>query len=125
MKILLLISAFLLTFIGIGHSYLGERYILIRLFKRGNLPKTFGGEEFTRKTLRFAWHITTIAWWGFAAILVLMAYSALNFQNVAMTLAITFLLSFAMAMIGSKGKHWAWMVFLVVGVVCLWAAIYG
>ncbi len=125
MNTLLLISALLLMLIGVAHSYLGERYILIRLFKRGNLPKTFGGEEFTRRTLRFAWHITSIAWWGFAAILVLLANQALNFKNIAMTISITFLLTFATVLIGSKGKHWAWIVFLVVGGVCQYAAIYG
>jgi hypothetical protein len=46
---------------GIAHSYLGERYILIRLFKRGDLPKLSVGTEFTKGTLRFAWHLTTVA----------------------------------------------------------------
>ncbi|MCF8439638.1 MAG: hypothetical protein K9H23_04825 [Saprospiraceae bacterium] len=123
MQILLLISAGLLGITGLAHSYLGERYILIRLFKSDSLPKLFGSDDFTRRTLRFAWHITTIACWGFAAILVLMASAALNFQNVATALAATFLLSAATAFVGSKGKHLSWVVFLFVGVVCLWAAI--
>ena len=64
MTSLLYITAFLTFTIGVAHSVLGERYILIRLFRRNNLPKLFGGPEFTILTLRFAWHITTIAWWG-------------------------------------------------------------
>lgn len=46
---------------GIAHSYLGERYILTRLFRRDDLPRLFGGTAFTTATLRFAWHLTTIA----------------------------------------------------------------
>ena len=48
---------------------LGEKYILIRLFKRNNLPKLLGSDWLTKRVLRFAWHLTSIAWWGFAAIL--------------------------------------------------------
>lgn len=62
-------AAFLLFLIGVVHSYLGERYILIRLFRRDNLPKLFGSDWFTKRTLRFAWHLTTIAWWGYGAML--------------------------------------------------------
>jgi len=36
--------------VGVAHSVLGERYILIRLFKREGLPKLFGGTEFTTRT---------------------------------------------------------------------------
>jgi hypothetical protein len=52
--------------IGLAHSVLGERYILMRLFRHTDLPKLFGGTEFTIRALRFAWHLTTIAWWGAA-----------------------------------------------------------
>lgn len=41
MNTLLYIAAFLTVAIGIAHSYLGEHYILIRLFRRDNLPKLF------------------------------------------------------------------------------------
>ncbi len=43
MTTLLYIAAFLTFAIGVVHSILGERYILIRLFRRDNLPKLFGG----------------------------------------------------------------------------------
>jgi hypothetical protein len=64
-------AAVLLVAIGAAHSYLGERYILIRLFRlfRRDLPKLFGSDWFTKRTLRFAWHITTVMFWGFAALL--------------------------------------------------------
>ena len=49
-----------------AHSYLGERYIMVRLLRRDDLPKLFGGVDFTKRTLRFAWHLTSIAWVGLA-----------------------------------------------------------
>lgn len=118
----LYISAFLAFAIGIVHSVLGERYILRRLFRRDNLPKLFGGTEFTVLTLRFAWHITTIAWWGFAAILVLLAEQSVTFHNLASVLAATYLTTSIIAFVGSRGRHLSWLVFLFIGSVCLYAA---
>lgn len=57
-KAMLYLAALLVLATGIAHSYLGERYILIRLFRRSDLPKLFGGTAFTVGTLRFAWHLT-------------------------------------------------------------------
>jgi hypothetical protein len=45
----------LIVAVAIAHSYLGERYILIRVFRHADLPKLFGNAEFTCRTLRFAW----------------------------------------------------------------------
>ncbi len=123
MTTLLYIAAFFTFAIGVVHSVLGERYILIRLFRRDNLPKLFGGTEFTVKTLRFAWHITTIAWWGFSAILILLANQSFTFHNLSMVLAVTFLTTSAIALVGSRGQHLSWLVFLFIGGVSLYAAI--
>ncbi len=120
----LLYSAAFFTFaIGIVHSVLGERYILIRLFRRNNLPKLFGGTEFTILTLRFTWHITTIAWWGFAAILILLAERSISFHNISMIVAVTFLATGIIALVASKGRHYSWMVFLFIGGASLYAAV--
>lgn len=119
MKICLLLSAVLFILMGVGHSYLGERYILIRLFKRGNLPTLSGGTWYTQQILRFAWHLTSILFWGFAAILALMAWEALQFQNIATVLAATFFLCGLLTLIATKGKHLAWLVFWLVAGVCL------
>ncbi len=123
MATFLYLSAFFSFAIGVVHSVLGERYILMRLFRRDNLPKLFGGTEFTVLTLRFAWHITTIAWWGFAAILVLLARQSFTFHNLSLVLAVTFLTTGTIALIASRGRHLSWLVFLFIGSVCLYAAI--
>lgn len=123
METLLYLAAFFTFAIGIIHSVLGERYLLTRLFRQTDLPVLFGGTEFTALTLRFAWPLTTIAWWGFAAILVLLAERALSFQALSMVVAITFMVSGAIALLASKGRHYSWLVFLFVGGASLYAAV--
>ncbi|MEM1271516.1 MAG: hypothetical protein AAGI08_15835 [Bacteroidota bacterium] len=114
----MLAAAVLLFLIGLAHSYLGERYILIRLFRR-DLPRLFGGDEFTKKTLRFAWHITTVAWWGMAALLVAGLDSA---QTSLRIISITFLVTGVIALAGSRGRHLSWIVFLAVAGLTWWAS---
>ncbi len=62
-------AALLYFALGLAHSALGEKYILTRLFRRADLPNLFGSPEFTVRTLRFAWHVTTVAWFGFGVLL--------------------------------------------------------
>ena len=112
---LLLTAAVLTVLIGLAHSYLGERYILIRLFRRSELPKLFGDDWFTRRTLRFAWHATTLAWWGLAAILVAASGEPEGLRSaVLMVIAVTFGISFIVALIASHGRHLSWVVFLAI-----------
>ena len=117
----LYLSAILLVIISIAHSCLGERYILIRLFKRDDLPKLFGSSEFTIRTLRFAWHITSVAWIGFAAILVSLANPAIEPNTIGLIIGCTFLGHFLIAIIGSKGRHLSWPVFLTIGILTIYA----
>ena len=123
MAIALYFAAFLAVAVGAAHSYLGERYIISRLLRRDNLPKLFGSDAFTRQTLRFAWHLTTIAWWGFAAILALMAFDAFSRENTALVLALTFLASAILTAAYTRGRHLAWVVFLLIAVIA--AAAYA
>ncbi|MGH1352935.1 MAG: hypothetical protein ACRBBN_19335, partial [Methyloligellaceae bacterium] len=81
----------LLFGIGIAHSYLGEKYILIRLFRKNDLPKLFGGSEFTKNTLRFAWHLTTVAWFGFAFILIHLSRGSLSENVIGSVIGFIFL----------------------------------
>jgi len=116
------LAAALAFAIGVTHSVLGERYILTRLFRRGDLPRLFGGTEFTTRTLRFAWHLTTVAWWGFAALFVLLARGSIAAHAVALVLGVTFLVTAAITFGASRGRHLAWLVFLVIGAIALYAA---
>ena len=115
MRISLLIAAGLTMVLAAAHSYLGERYILIRLFRRDNLPKLLGGVEFTKQTLRFAWHITSFAWLGLATLLLLMSSSPGGTHRVqARVIAAVFGLSGVAALLGSRGRHLSWVVFFAI-----------
>lgn len=122
MPTLLIVAAVLCFGVGLAHSVLGERYILVRLFRRADLPKLFGGTEFTTRTLRFAWHLTTIAWWGAAALFWRMAQGPLSSAAALRILAFVFLGSAPVTFAVSRGRHLAWPVFLAIGVIALYGS---
>jgi len=122
MNIALYSAAFLLVAIGVAHSILGERYILIRLFRRVDLPKLYGGTEFTTRTLRFAWHLTSIAWWGFAAILCHLAKGAISTGTISFIVGITFTITGLVTLVTSRARHFAWPIFLLIGGIAFYAA---
>ncbi|MGO1541412.1 MAG: hypothetical protein ACTHZI_02695 [Luteimonas sp.] len=116
-------AAILLFLLGLAHSVLGERYILVRLFRRDNLPRLFGGTAFTIRTLRFAWHITTVAWWGMAVLLWQVASGGdLGRSAVLTVLGWTMLLSGVLPLVITRGRHLSWIVLFLVGGLALWAA---
>lgn len=121
MDALLATAAFLLVAVGAAHSYLGERYILIRLFRRPDLPHLFGSDDFTKRTLRFAWHVTTLACWGFAALLALAAGDRLDRTTMLRVVAATMAVTAAYILVASRARHLAWIVFGAVAAL-VWAA---
>jgi hypothetical protein len=119
----LLVSAAALAFgVGVAHSVLGERYILIRLFRRQELPRLFGSDLFTRRTLRFAWHLTTLAWWGFGGQLLVSAFPESGAESLLHVVAATFLATAVVTFGHSRGRHLAWVVFLAIAGLT-WAAL--
>ncbi len=120
--LLYVLAAVLAVSVGVAHSVLGERYILIRLFRRPDLPRLFGGTEFTVRTLRFAWHLTTVAWFGFAAFFWSMAQSWVPSTGIAPILSFVFLASAAITGFVSHGRHLAWPVFLAIGIIALYGS---
>jgi hypothetical protein len=119
---LLLVAAALLVALGLFHSILGERYIIRRLLRRDDLPELFGGQAFTAGTIRFAWHITTLLALGIAAVLVLTAVDAGQRATVA-AIGITCLACAVLPVVFTRGRHLSWAVFLLVGCLCLGAAV--
>jgi hypothetical protein len=120
MNIPLLIAAALLALLGAAHSTLGERYILIRLFRRNDLPAILGSSDFTRRTLRFAWHITSVLAFGLAAILVILASPGGGTARMTVEIiAATCAACGVVALTGSRGRHLSWVVFFTVAVL-LW-----
>ena len=121
----MIITAALLLFLtGVAHSYLGERYILIRLFKRDNLPRLFGGTDFTTGTLRFVWHLLTIAWWGVAALVFQASAQPLESGTVLEVFSVVAFFSGVLAFFFTRGRHLSWIVFFTVAAL-LWCAAPG
>ena len=116
-SIVLLVAAILTFAIGLAHSYLGERYILIRLFRQP-LPKLFGDDNFTKQTLRFAWHLTSIAWLGFGVLLVLLYLGDTSGSSLLNVIGTTFAITALTALLASRGKHVSWILFGAVSVIC-------
>ena len=119
---MLAIASLLLIFIAIVHSYLGERFILIRLFHR-ELPKLFGSDVFTKQVLRFAWHLTTVAWFGFAGILLSLYLESPELSTIILLItALVFAVSGAISFGFTKGRHYSYVVFWSVSIICAYVA---
>lgn len=119
----LLLAAALAVITAAGHSFLGERYILIRLFRREDLPRLYGSDVFTKRTLRFAWHVTSVAWLGFAGFLVVLAQEGAPARATLLQVAAaTFLGTAVLVAVGSRGKHFAWVIFSAMALL-VWLAL--
>ena len=126
MNLLLASAAVLAAGIGVAHSWLGERYIIVRLLRRSELPELFGSDSFTRRTIRFGWHLTTIAWWGFAALLLVLSGAVVGItveQALLLAIALTFFASAVLALVVTRGRHLSWVVFLAITVLCVLVAL--
>jgi len=124
MNLLLLAATVLTIAIGITHSWLGERYIISRLLRRDDLPKLFGDDSFTRQTLRFAWHLTTVAWSGLAAVLLVLSGVMIGVRvsdGLIFAVAQTFVASAVLALILTRGRHLSWVVYSIIAALCLLA----
>ncbi len=123
MSALQLAAAALCAGVALAHSWLGERYILIRLLRRADLPHLFGSDLFTRRTLRFAWHLTSVAWLGFGALLVVAARGAEPAGPDGLrVVAATFAASALVTLVGSRGRHLAWVLFAAIAALAWLAA---
>jgi hypothetical protein len=127
MNILVLITVFLIIGIALAHSWLGEKYIITRLLRRDDLPKLFGSDTFTKQTIRYAWHLTTIAWLGFASLLIFLTgffQSISTAQGILFSIIITFIVSSILSLIFTRSRHLSWIIFLIIVVLCFLAALF-
>ena len=114
---MLVFAAALIFVIGLAHSYLGERYILVRLFRKP-LPRLFGSDAFTRQTLRFVWHLTTVSWWGFAGLLLHLQYGTTSKEQILLIIAVTFGVGALFPLVATRGRHLSWLIFAAVSIIC-------
>jgi hypothetical protein len=125
MNIALLAAAGIAVALGIAHSLLGERVILMRLFDRVDLTQLFRRPAFTRRTLRFGWHLATAAWLGFAGLLVLLAVpGGVAVRDAARVVSAVFAASGLLALAITRGRHLSWIGFFAVALLA-WFAFPG
>lgn len=113
---MLLAAALLIFLLGATHSWLGERKLIGPLLSPERRAGLLDRSVFARRVLRFAWHLTTLAWWGFAALLWAQAQFPLEQQGrtTLTIIATTFFISGVATLIVSRGRHLAWPVFLII-----------
>lgn len=110
---MLVLAAALTVFIGLAHSWLGEIKIVKPLLARADMHSVLGSPDMTRTIIRVAWHATTIAWWGLAAVLLWMAWGSGAFEQAYLWIFTgTFGVSGTASLIMGRGKHFSWAVFL-------------
>lgn len=122
---LYLTAAAILTFLlGLAHTLMGEKLILGPLLKKEQ-HQIFGSEFLVRRTLRFAWHTTSLFWWGIACVFLVYAGATLSARDILVlrTLSATFFIGSILALIASHGKHFAWYVFLAISILTFWPTL--
>src|SRR5262245_28989482 len=116
-------AATLCAGVGITHSYLGERWVLVPMYARYELPVLRGSDRGTKNVMRFAWHLTSVAWWGLGAVLLILALPSVNPMTlIAKAIAVTFAIHAVITAGASRGRHYAWIVFGAIAVLAWFAS---
>ncbi|HET6765603.1 MAG TPA: hypothetical protein VFH27_18115, partial [Longimicrobiaceae bacterium] len=76
---------------------------------------------FTARTLRFAWHLTTVMALGFAAVLLQLAEGA-TAPVLVRTIGWTLVVSGLLPLVHTRGRHLSWIVLFAAGALCLYSA---
>ncbi len=116
-----LVAGLLAVLLGAIHSVLGEVLIFRHLRRKG--PVSSSGSPILTgrqvRTLRATWHLVSWFGWGFAAILLHWSGSASSDAHLAFAqsvMMVTFLTSALYWLVATKGKHPAWIVLLIIGI---------
>ncbi len=121
---MLLVAAILTVILGTAHSYLGERWIISPLLRQTQLPVIMGSQTATRQTLRAAWHITSLTWWGIAGLLAFLQFNTGSEKfAILWMVAITFVLFGLIPIIFGKGRHKSWILFFAVSAICAYSGV--
>jgi hypothetical protein len=120
---LLYVSAGITVFIAATHSYLGEKRILPRLiagaatlFQRD--PALMGS------ILRWAWHLTSLAWVALALLLIAFTRMPADVRAVPVAIIAACLgLNAVVCFVTTRGKHVAWPFFLAASATAVLGAL--
>lgn len=104
-------AAFLL---GLAHTVLGEMLIFRHLGTSG--AGADGSKPLGRRhlaALRSTWHLATLFGWGLAALFFWMARPDRSLAGLAVAIAAFLVLCALFWLVGTRGRHPAWIIFLV------------
>jgi hypothetical protein len=94
-----------------AHSLLGEAKVIGPLLA-GELPAAPLSAPFLKRVLRFAWHLTSVAWLGLAACLAVA-------PSTAWIVGLVLVVSAAVTLVAARGWHFAWAIFALGGLAAL------
>jgi len=92
--------------LAVGHSWLGERRLLVPMFASASFQELAVEPTFARPTLRLAWHFTSLGWLTFAYLLF---SGTCDPMPVAALLGVSGIATYA----ATGGRHFAWALFLI------------
>ena len=127
MNIYLLIAGLLCFFLGVVHSFLGEYLIFKTKRNKGSLVPSKESAALKERHLRIVWatwHLASVFGWCIGAILLKLAvtdnqqYSEI-IDFILNSIGYTMLLSSALVLVGTKGKHPGWIVLLAIGILTI------
>jgi hypothetical protein len=104
----LLVVATVFIVLACAHSILGERFLIAPLLSVPWPPLQLG-QRFGKRTLRMAWHVTSVAWVTLAA---LVAWPS----SLRAIIGASLLVSAVVAYVAVRGAHFAWAVFWLGGI---------
>ncbi len=103
----IILTAALMVFTGVGHSWLGERKILQPLLAKCDAKML---NLVQRRFLRACWHIGTISWFAMAAILLCLNLPMKELQSAVLGITgFAFLLFGAANFLISGGRNPGWV----------------
>jgi hypothetical protein len=106
--------AVVLVVLAVLHSLLGERRLLAPLFAHVRPREAQPlGRAFTERTLRFVWHQLSVAWLALAWLV------ARGDESTVFAVGTFLLVSGGLALVVSRGRHFAWALFVVGGATAL------
>ena len=113
MNLQLTIAALLSATLAGGQSGVGERFIFQPILGVDDLPKMRGSRRGMQKIVRFAWHLTSVYFLMVGAILFYFSRATRD-VTVIEIISVTSFLSALITLVVSRGRHYAWVVFLAI-----------
>jgi hypothetical protein len=126
MNAALFVAGVLAVAAGLAHSYMGERMILIPLFRGDGVPASrFGRVQSTRVMIRFSWHFFTVVVWSTAALFLAISVGVLGGDDwAAIRVLAAYWAVFAVVVLAlSRGRHFAWLLGSGVTVAAWWGTL--